>query len=756
MVNYDLHKLGWHSFQQLSQTIFREIIGQTIETFLDSNDGGRDGAYTGIWQGDFNGEYAGNFVFQSKFTSIPGSRITISQLESDIAKSKRLVEQGLCDCYVLITNAGITGRSNETIKSAFHAIGIKHVMIFGYTWICQQITENKRLRNMVPRLYGLGDLSEILDERAFEQAAALLSSIKDELAKVVVTKTYNKALGALNEHGFVLLIGEAASGKTTIASLLAMTALDNWQARTLKLVGAASVINHWNPNDSPRFLWVDDAFGTTQFEPELTRAWNQIMPQLKTMLKQGTKIVMTSRDYIYTRARGDLKESAFPLFKESQVVIDLRTLDEKEKQQILYNHLKLGTQSKHFIKAIKEFLPGIAANSRFVPETARRLADPVFTKDLYLQTHYIAKFVEGQQRFLTELILEMDYDNKGALALIYMRNNKLESPIELQPNELNVLDRLNTNEGGCIQALAALKGSLIQYVVEEDRGFWKYKHPTIEDAFAAFLIENPEYLNIYLDGANIEKIITQVTCGEVGIEKAIVVPKSLFPLIAIKLNAFIATSDTNDAWRSQYRATYRKMDFLAFRCSKDFLRMYTSENPIIFQQISNPSIYLDSSSEISLAFKLQEYGLLPESVRLIIKEAAFGFALSGRDLAAVTSTRIRKILTGEEYEDIKAKVLSELIPKLAEVRNNEQNSVRDNESAAEELSSFIESLDELKKVYPGDKTVTDSIAEQLKLLKEWIEDKDQDYTSTPQRQMEKIESIDEYKQTRSIFDDIDD
>ena len=132
------------------------------------------------------------------------------------------------------------------------------------------------------------------------------------------------------------------------------------------------------------------------------------------------------------------------------------------------------------------------------------------------------------------------------------------------------------------------------------------------------------------------------------------------------------------------------------------------------------------------------------------------YTLSGRDLAAVTSTRIRKILTGEEYEYIKAKILSELIPKLGEVRNNEQKSVRENESAAEELSSFIESLDELKKVYPGDNTATDSIDEQLKLLKEWIEDKDQDYISTPQRQMEKIESIDEYKQTRSIFDDIDD
>ncbi|HEY5264824.1 MAG TPA: hypothetical protein VIJ37_07500, partial [Steroidobacteraceae bacterium] len=57
---------------------------------------------------------------------------------------------------------------------------------------------------------------------------------------------------------------------------------------------------------------------------------------------------MTSRDYIYKRARRDLKESAFPLFNESQVVIDVHDLSLQEKQQILYNHLKLGRQPLTF------------------------------------------------------------------------------------------------------------------------------------------------------------------------------------------------------------------------------------------------------------------------------------------------------------------------------------------------------------------------------------------------------------------------
>ena len=41
---FELRNLGWNSFQQLCLTIAREVLGQTVESFLDTNDGGRDGA----------------------------------------------------------------------------------------------------------------------------------------------------------------------------------------------------------------------------------------------------------------------------------------------------------------------------------------------------------------------------------------------------------------------------------------------------------------------------------------------------------------------------------------------------------------------------------------------------------------------------------------------------------------------------------------------------------------------------------------
>lgn len=46
---YELHRLGWSSFQQLCQTICCEILMQTVESYLDSNYVGKDGAFAGIW-----------------------------------------------------------------------------------------------------------------------------------------------------------------------------------------------------------------------------------------------------------------------------------------------------------------------------------------------------------------------------------------------------------------------------------------------------------------------------------------------------------------------------------------------------------------------------------------------------------------------------------------------------------------------------------------------------------------------------------
>ena len=161
---YDLHRLGWKSFQDLCATIAREILGQTVESFLDSNDGGRDGAFTGTWAQEGEEDLTGRFVIQCKFTSDPRRSLRPSDISGEVEKVQRLVQHGLCDSYVLMTNHGISGTADQRIKAQLFSAGVRRVRILGSSWINDQIRANSRLRMLVPRLYGLGDLSQIMDE----------------------------------------------------------------------------------------------------------------------------------------------------------------------------------------------------------------------------------------------------------------------------------------------------------------------------------------------------------------------------------------------------------------------------------------------------------------------------------------------------------------------------------------------------------------------------------------------------------------
>jgi hypothetical protein len=79
---YDLHNLGWHSFQQLCLTVCGEVLGQTVESFLHTADAGQDGAFSGAWKRPAKERLTGRFVIQCKFTSKRELNLRASDLEA--------------------------------------------------------------------------------------------------------------------------------------------------------------------------------------------------------------------------------------------------------------------------------------------------------------------------------------------------------------------------------------------------------------------------------------------------------------------------------------------------------------------------------------------------------------------------------------------------------------------------------------------------------------------------------------------------
>lgn len=748
-ISYELHTLGWKAFQDLCATILSEVLGQTFQTFSPGNDGGRDGAFRGSWKRGDHEALDGSFTAQCKFTNHQGRTINLSMLEEEIGNARQLSQAGLADNYILMTNYKVTGATEKQFQQVFKSAGVRTFLVLGGEKISQFITESPRLRRLVPRLYGLGDLSEILDERAYAQAEQLLVSLQDDLSKFVPTAAYRKSAKALLHHGFVLLLGEPASGKSTIAATLALSSTDEWQCSCLKVENAADFKRHWNPHDPRQYFWVDDAFGTTQYQPHLVHDWNRSFPELHAAIKKGARVVFTSRDYIYQRANDDLKESTFPLLFESQVVINIQDLTVSEKEEILYNHIKRGDQPKEFRRAIKVFLEDVAASERFQPEIARRLGTKAFTKNLHLTKDGIRSFVEKPEEFLLSVLRGLGPEEKSALALIFMHGGALKSPITFTNVEQEVIMRMGGTQRGVVAAITAIKDSLVKREQSQAGPVWVLKHPTIRDAFASLVAEDDELLDIYIYGTPTDKLVNEVVCGDIKLEGVkVVIPTSRYPTIIGRL----------DNLPKHWESNSLVYTFLAYRCSRDFLQKYTDSHKDVLEHISRPISYLSVVSQVDLLKRLFNEKLLPSKYRLIFVATVKELAVETPDAAFLTVKSIRSILTQEEINGVLKAVKENLIPNLDETIDTWQSNYPRNEDPEAYFSDLIDALTAYQKEFLNDQTTVSLIEEAERKIESIVDALQSEFEAPNKMYNDEELNSGRHKHesgSRSIFDDID-
>ena len=423
-IMYDLHKLGWHSFhwhsfQQLCHTIGAQILGQTLESFADSNDGGRDGAFKGTWNPDGYGDLEGTFVIQCKFTARANGRLTPSGVSEEVDKAKALVEQGICDSYILMTNATITGTSNRKI---------------------------------------------------------------------------------------------------------------------------------------------------------------------------------------------------------------------------------------------------------------RKMGDSAFTKSLLLHEPSIDRFVARREQFLQETIRGLDADSRAILALIFLRRGRLQSPIELQPLEEHAIGRLGSDLAGCTSAATSLAASFVHRSHIDGEAFWQFRHPTIGDAYAAVLAENPEHLAVFVAGSDPDKLVAQITCGDVGMERATIVPRSMFSEVMGKLDELDVVPQCHHDDLTRDSAERGLLAFLARRCTDEFLQLFLDQHPNLLDQISEPGRSLDYVPEVPLVLRIHDLDLLPETSRKRFLDTASRYLLNAWDAGALSNQKISNLYRPDEFSELIQSVRDEVLANLEDIRESEENS----------------------------------------------------------------------------------
>lgn len=110
----------------------------------------------------------------------------------------------------------------------------------------------------------------------------------------------------------------------------------------------------------------------------------------------------------------------------------------------------------------------------------------------------------------------------------------------------------------------------------------------------------------------------------------------------------------------------------------------------------------------------------------------------------------------DEFERLRERVRTELLPRLDDVRQGWQSNHRSEDSPDEHMQPFVQSLESLKACFSEDASAIKIIDQEARRSQEWIDENGvEERERSPRQQLGDMKTLGEPEGTRSIFDDID-
>lgn len=725
------------------------VVGRPVEIFREAQDGGQDGVF--LIPSENNSAPIG--TVQCKHTSDATKALKLSDLSPELDHVASLVKAGQADTYAFMTNMSVDAPVAAEMRTKLRALGVSKPHILGRQFIVRTIRSSSRLRALVPQVYGLGDLTAIVDERLSEQSRALLDSWIPKLRTYVPTKAHRDAVHAIAEHKVVLLLGNPSCGKSAIGAILSTIASETPDSTVLALTSPRDFEKGWNPNDPGRFFWIDDAFGSNVLRDDYVQDWASAFSKLRAAIEHGNRFLLTSRKHIYEAARRRLGQRNLPQFADNRAVVDVGDLTLEERSQILYNHVNFGGQSQSWRTSVKPHLPAVAAVDDFLPGIAERLGDPNFTKGLAPREEQLVRFMKEPREHLIDTINALDDHLHAALVLIYVHQGGFETADGGSSAALAVSELTGFSLTKLQDCFLELKGSFLQLSGMR----WTFSHPTISDALTEILRQKPHMMAALIRGATIGTILGSVTCeGSVVIRNALVVPTLLDDALVERLGHT----------PNELQLNWQLYNFLAHRASDAVFLKTVLQYPELVERFCWQTDVIGDSPQLACRARAHRLGLLPDDLRedgALRLEAA---VLNDLDVSFFDDDEMLQLLPPVRLINLGLALRAKVLPALSEKIDDITADADVDEDPEGHFTKLINVLDYVADsgVADGEAvTLIDQAREQVRRSVEILEERKRerdndddaiDWSQFVSQKKEQVASPPDVS-TRSVFDDVD-
>lgn len=333
MFNYS--NLSDYDFEQLAKDVMERKLGLKLRMFGKGKDGGID--ICDVRTGN-------EILIQVKHYSNSSPANLLRSLKDEVKKVQKINPEQ----YYVFTSCSLTPQRVSEIQELFEGYMMTTENIVTATEIndflekqCNQDILGKHFKLW---LTSTNILDLKLNRDIWVDSQDLMQKIKDDSKLYVETDCFRRAYDILLEEKILLLLGPPGIGKTTTSEMLvAKFAAQGYRVKyvsnSLDLSGLKKSLDL--DNKSKEIILLDDCFGQCYFRMHDNQD-KEMVSLIRTVQLSSNKILLlNSRITIYNEAIDCGAELAKTIDNGKIKIarLELKTLSQLEKAQILYNHL---------------------------------------------------------------------------------------------------------------------------------------------------------------------------------------------------------------------------------------------------------------------------------------------------------------------------------------------------------------------------------------------------------------------------------